>query len=164
LSTQLSTKQASRQSPHTRAFTRLLRAHAALTGRLSAELQEEHGLTINAYEALLRLSREEDSQMKRVDLARSLILTPSGVTRMLDGLEGAGLVERAECPSDRRIVYARLTEAGRAKLDAAGKSHVESIRTVFEGALSGPEIERLADLLERLPLADSDDAACDAAD
>jgi DNA-binding MarR family transcriptional regulator len=157
LSTQISTEQA----PATRAFTRLLRAYAALTGRLSAELQEEHGLTINAYEALLRLSHEEESQMKRVDLAHSLLLTPSGVTRMLDGLERAGLVDRAECSSDRRIVYARLTEAGREKLDAAAKSHVESIRSVFGANLSRDEMVTLADLLERLPLAGADGGACE---
>src|SRR5215216_2470623 len=81
-------------APAVRAWTRLLRAYASTTRLLSAELQAEHGLTISDYEALLVLSRAEDSRMKRVDLARSLMLTPSGITRLLEGLEDAGLVKR----------------------------------------------------------------------
>jgi len=62
--------------------------------------------------------------MKRVGLARRLRLTPSGVTRLLEGLERAGLVERAACPSDLRVTYAQLTEAGREKVEAAPCAHI----------------------------------------
>ena len=78
-----------------RAWTRLLRAHASTTRLLSAALQAEYGLTINDYEALYVLSRADGRRMRRVDLARRLLLTPSGVTRLLEGLERPGLVERA---------------------------------------------------------------------
>ena len=64
--------------PAVRAWTRLLRAYVSTTRLLSAELQEEHGLTINDYEALLVLSRADGGRLKRVELARSLMLTPSG--------------------------------------------------------------------------------------
>ena len=84
------------------AWIRLLRGHAAATRELSAQLVAEHGLTINDYEALLHLSRADEGRMRRVDLAGNLLLTPSGVTRLLDGLEQAGLVERAACASDFR--------------------------------------------------------------
>jgi len=118
---------------------------------MSAQLVAQHGLTINDYEALLHLARAEDGRMRRVDLAELLILTASGVTRRRDGLEAAGLVERASCDSDRRVTYAVLTEAGRTKLRQASKSHVADIRAYFEGRFSSEELTQLAGLLGRLP-------------
>src|SRR6187431_1171049 len=73
----------------------LLRGHAAVRRTLAAQLQAAHGLTLNDYEALLLLSRAEENCMRRVDLADGLQLTASGVTRLLDGLEGHGLVDKA---------------------------------------------------------------------
>jgi DNA-binding MarR family transcriptional regulator len=134
-----------------RAWVALLRAYATTTRALSAELVAEHGLTINDYEALLRLARAEDRRMRRVDLAEALLLTASGVTRLLDGLENAGFVERATCASDRRVVYAVLTEAGRAKLAEASESHLAAVRSLFEARLSEEELAQLAELLARLP-------------
>lgn len=137
-------------SPALRAWRQLLRGHAAATRLLSAELQE-HELTINDYEALLLLSQAEDGRLKRVELAQALVLTPSGVTRMLEGLELAGLVERASCEADLRIVYAQLTELGRERLSAASCGQVGSVRALFEEHLNDEELETLASLLERLP-------------
>ena len=77
---------------------------------LSTRLQGEHGLSLNDYEALLVLSRAEGRRLKRVELARRLLLTPSGVTRLLEGLEAEGLVERAACREDLRVTYAQLTD------------------------------------------------------
>src|SRR6266542_3087018 len=116
------------------AFVRLVRASAAVTRQLSAQLSADHGLSINDYEALLRLARAQDSRMRRVDLANGLLLTASGVTRLLDGLEHDGLVARDECPSDRRVSYAVLTEAGRSKLREASKSHTRQIRELLGGS------------------------------
>jgi DNA-binding MarR family transcriptional regulator len=127
---------------------------------LSAQLQAEHGLTINDYEALLLLSREEGRRMKRIDLSRRLLLTPSGVTRLLEGLERAGLVERAECAVDRRITYAQLTTAGHEKLEAASGGHVGAIVALFEGHLSNAEIDRLAEVLGKLPDVATGDESC----
>lgn len=118
---------------------------------MSAQLVAEHGLTINDYEALLHLSRAEEGRMRRVDLAGRLILTASGVTRLLDGLEAAGLVERASCASDRRVAYAVLTETGRTKLQEASVSHLAGVRAFFEERYTGQELEQLARLLGRLP-------------
>jgi DNA-binding MarR family transcriptional regulator len=117
---------------------------------LSAELQE-HDLSINDYEALLLLSETEGGRLKRVELAQRLVLTPSGVTRLLEGLEVAGLVERASCQADLRIVYAQLTELGRERLSAASCGHDGSVRALFEEHLDDEELETLASLLERLP-------------
>src|SRR3954449_9049451 len=103
------------------AFVRLVRANAAVTRQLSAQLSADHGLSINAYEALLLLARAPEPRMRRVDLAGELLLTAGGVTRLLEGLEREGLVAREHCASDRRVAYAVLTEAGRDKLREASK-------------------------------------------
>ena len=84
-------------------FTRLLRAHAMTARCIGAKLLAEHGLSLNDYEALYLLARADGRRLKRVELARRLVLTPSGVTRLLEGLEEPGLVERAECSSDLRL-------------------------------------------------------------
>ena len=133
------------------AWTRLLRAHATATRLLSASLQAEHGLTINDYEALYVLAHAEGRRMRRVDLARRLILTPSGVTRLLEGLERAGLVERAACARDLRVTYAQLTDAGSERLAAASCAHVRAIRSLLEQHLSESELDELATLLGKLP-------------
>jgi DNA-binding MarR family transcriptional regulator len=143
-----------------RAWTGLLRAHAASTRLLSASLQADHGLTINDYEALLLLSRAEGGRMRRVDLAQQLLLTASGVTRLLDGLERAGLVVKATCASDLRVTYAQLTAAGRAKLEAASCGHVRDLRALFEGRLEEAELETLAQLLLKLHGAGAPGESC----
>jgi DNA-binding MarR family transcriptional regulator len=142
------------------AFVNLLRAHAAATRSLSAQLQAAHGLTINDYEALLRLSRADDGLMRRVDLAEALVLTPSGVTRLLDGLERSGLVKKATCASDARVTYACLTEAGKKKLKEASRSHLAEVRELFAEHYADEELETLATLLSRLSGGRSDAEAC----
>ena len=134
-----------------RAYTRLLRAHATTARCLSARLLERHGLSLTDYEALNALAETQSGYMKRVELARSLGLTPSGITRLLEGLEVAGLVERASCPSDLRITYARLTSRGAGVLADARRDHEERIGALFEDALSDDEIEAFGELLARLP-------------
>jgi DNA-binding MarR family transcriptional regulator len=141
----------SQQASALDAWVRLIRGHASVTREISAQLEAEHGLTINDYEALLHLARAEDGRMRRVDLAQKLILTASGVTRLLDGLERSGLVERASCSSDRRVTYAVLTGAGRERLETASGSHITSVRTFFEERYSEQELDQLAGLLGRLP-------------
>lgn len=133
------------------AWARLLRGHATITRALNTQLVAEHGLTLKDYEALLHLFRAEDNRLRGVDLAELLALSASGVTRLLDGLEREGLVERRVCDFDRRVTYAVLTPAGRDRLEAASQSHLAAIRSVFEERFSEGEIEQLASLLARLP-------------
>lgn len=142
------------------AWVRFLRAHAAVTRELSAELVSEHGLTINDYEVLLHLSRAEHGMMRRVDLAQSVLLTASGITRLLEGLERAGYVERASCDSDARVTYAQLTDEGETKLRDAAGAHVASIREFFVERFSKDEVAALGALLERLPTEPADDVGC----
>ena len=94
------------------AWVSFLRAHAAITRELSAQLQREHGLTLNDYEVLLHLSYADDGMLRRVDLAERVLLTASGITRLLEGLERAGYVCKQTCSSDARVSYAQLTDAG----------------------------------------------------
>lgn len=147
------------ESPAIDAWVRLLRGHAGMRRSVSAQLQAEHGLTVNEYETLLLLARAPDRHMRRVDLADSLQLTPSGITRLLDGLRERGLVDKAACSGDARVSYAVLTEAGHEKLVEASCSHLGAIRTLFEERYSKPEIETLIDLLGRLPGAGSCDGS-----
>ena len=137
------------------AWVGLLRLHAGATRHVSAKLVGEHGLTLNDFEVLLHLSRADEARLRRVDLVERVLLTPSGITRLLDGLEEAGLVERLECPSDRRVVWAVLTPAGRERLDGASESHAAAVHALFEGRLDAEELATLAVLLERLTSADA---------
>jgi DNA-binding MarR family transcriptional regulator len=145
--------------PAVRAWTRLLRAHASTTRLLSAELQSDHGLTLNDFEALYVLSRAEGGRLKRVELAQRLLLSPSGITRLLEGLERAGLCRRTTCPTDLRVAYAELTPEGRERLEAASCAHVGSIRALMEEHFSEDELDELGEMLARLPgVAEGDDA------
>ena len=129
-----------------------LRAHAAITRELSAQLQRAHGLTLNDYEVLLLLAHTEDGMMRRVDLAEAVLLTASGITRLLEGLERAGFVCKETCSRDARVVYAKITDEGREKLSIAGVTHLRGIDELFLGRYSGSELATLAELLSRLPV------------
>jgi DNA-binding MarR family transcriptional regulator len=129
-----------------------LRAHAAITRQLNADLLNDHGLTLSDYEVLLRLSNAENRMMRRVDLAESVLLTASGITRLLDGLERSGYVEKAACASDARVSYAKLTPAGNRKLAEAAETHLAGIEFLFTGRFSEDELEQFGELLLRLPL------------
>ena len=129
-----------------------LRSHSAITRELSAQLQREHGLTLNDYEVLLVLSHAEGGKMRRVDLAETILLTASGITRLLEGLERAGYVCKETCPSDARVSYAKLTDDGRQKLSEAAVTHLRGVDELFLGRYSGSELATLAELLSRLPV------------
>jgi DNA-binding MarR family transcriptional regulator len=141
---------------HLEAWVSFLRAHAAITRALNAELLAEHGLTLNDYEVLLHIARSEHGMMRRVDLADSVLLTASGITRLLDGLERAGYVEKAACASDARVSYAKITDAGRHKLRTAAQTHLRGVDELFTGRFSDGERGTLAELLARLPMTGSD--------
>ena len=152
----------SEQDSATTAFGRFVRAHAALTRRLSGLLLERHGLTLNDFEVLLHLAHAPDRRLRRVDLADRVVLTPSGITRLLDGLERAGLVARAECTADRRVVYAELTDDGLRRFEESRTTHRDAIHSLFAASFRPEEIETLGELLGRLPGAGGDPGACGA--
>jgi len=129
-----------------------IRSHSAITRELSAQLLREHGLTLNDYEVLLVLSHSEHGMMRRVDLAETVLLTASGITRLLEGLERSGFVCKETCASDARVSYAKLTDDGRQKLSDAAVTHLRGIDELFLGRYSGSELATLAELLSRLPV------------
>jgi DNA-binding MarR family transcriptional regulator len=140
------------------AWVRFLRAHAALTRELSSRLEAVHELTLSDFDVLIQLYFAEGRRMRRIDLARSVLLTASGITRLLDGLESAGLVGKERCDSDARVTYAVLTTAGVRKIEEARESHLADIEELFGSRFSPAEREQLAELLARLPLAHTSEA------
>jgi DNA-binding MarR family transcriptional regulator len=150
----------SEQSTCVEAFVALLRAHSSVTRQLSAQLTAEHDLTLSDFEVLLRLSRAPDRRMRRVDLADQVLLSASGVTRLLDGLERQGYVERAACSSDRRVVYAVLTDAGLERLRRAAAGHFGQVDAYFGVRLEAEELASLTQLLDRLGEGETDAADC----
>jgi DNA-binding MarR family transcriptional regulator len=139
-------------------WARLLRGHALVTRELNARLVAEQGLTINEHEVLLRLAHAPEGRMRRVDLADQVLLTPSGITRLLDRLERIGYVDRASCASDRRVTYAVLTDAGLDALRASAEPHLAAVDDLFAARFDEGELETLAELLGRL--SGEDDEAC----
>src|SRR5262245_16954549 len=139
-------------------FAALVRAHAMVTRQLSSQLSADHGLTLSDYEVMLRLARAPDRRMRRVDLAEQVLLTASGVTRLLDGLERSGFVERAACASDRRVVYAVLSDEGLDKLRVASRTHLPQIDALFRQRLEDDELSSLRTLLARFE--EGDDGSC----
>lgn len=133
------------------AWRSFLHAQATIRRRLDAELAAAHDLTLSDYEVLLALARAPGRRLRMSDLADRVLLTRSGITRLVDGLTRAGLVRRTACPTDARVSYAQLTDAGDAKLLEAEAAYLEGVRTLFTERFSGEELEALASLLARLP-------------
>jgi len=140
------------------AWVRFLRAHAALTRELSSRLEALHELTLSDFDVLVQLYYADGRRMRRIDLARSVLLTASGITRLLDGLESAGLVAKERCDSDARVTYAVLTKSGVKKIEDARDSHLADVEELFGSRFSRQEREDLAELLGRLPLAHTAEA------
>ena len=133
-----------------RAWRGMLRAHAALTKALDAQLELEHGLPLSSYEVLMYLADAEGERMRMHDLASSVLLSRSGLTRLVDRLEREGLIERESCPTDARGAFAKLTPAGRKKLDAARQTHLAGVRALFLDHFSEKEQELLGEWWERV--------------
>jgi len=123
----------------------MLRAHAAVTKQLDAEMLSAHGISLSSYEVLLHLDGVADGHMRMCDLAELAVLSRSGLTRLVDRLEREELLVRESCPSDARGSFARLTDAGRGRLAEARPTHLEGVRRVFLGHLSAAEQDALAE-------------------
>jgi DNA-binding MarR family transcriptional regulator len=142
------------------AWRGFLQSHAAILRALDAELQAEHAMTTRDYEVLLYLAQSDEGYLPMSALAERTMLTRSGITRLVDGLVAAGMIERVACPEDARVSYAQLTPCGREKLRQAGRSHVRSVNRLFVEHFSAGEIELLAGLLGRLPGAQAGGGNC----
>ena len=125
-------------------------AHASLLRRLDRELEAEHGISMAWYEVLLRLQRAPEGHLPMSELAGSVFLTPSGLTRLVDRMEAAALVERAACPSDRRVSWAVITAEGRALLRRASVTHLRGIQRHFGRLLDDDEAAVVQTALEKV--------------
>ncbi|HZI75978.1 MAG TPA: MarR family transcriptional regulator, partial [Gemmatimonadales bacterium] len=122
------------------AWQALLHAHHQITRTLDAELREEHDLTLGEYDVLLRLVRAPDRTLRMTEIAQRILISPSGLTRVVDGLEEKGWVQRRRDSDDARVVRARLTDAGREKVRKAARTHLRGIREHFTGRLSNAQL------------------------
>ena len=132
------------------AWRGLLRVHASLSKALDAQLESEHGLPLTSYEVLKYLADAEDDKMRMCDLASSVILSRSGLTRLVDRLERDGLLVRESCASDARGAFAKLAPAGREKLDAARITHLAGVRSLFLEHLTDDDLDVLGALWARV--------------
>jgi DNA-binding MarR family transcriptional regulator len=148
-----------------RAWRGLMRVHASLSKALDNQLEREHGLPLTSYEVLVYLADADGQKMRMCDLASSVILSRSGLTRLVDRLERDGLLVRESCASDARGAFAKLTPAGREKLTAARATHLAQVRALFLDHLTPEEQDVLGDVWARvLPgvagAASTDDCGC----
>jgi DNA-binding MarR family transcriptional regulator len=111
-----------------RAWRNFIETVGTVLADLDADLLEGHGLTSGDYEVFVFLSESPDRSMRMCDLADRLRLSPSGLTRRLDGLVKSGFIVREPSSGDRRVTLAHLTDPGHDKLMAAAPDHVASVR------------------------------------
>jgi DNA-binding MarR family transcriptional regulator len=127
--------------PRLGAWRAFLEAHARVTRRLDDELRAEHGLSLAEYDALLQLARSPGRKLRMNQLADRIVLSRSGITRLIDRLAGAGLVERAHCASDARGAEAVLTRQGLERLRAASTTHLRGVETHFLSVAAADDLE-----------------------
>jgi DNA-binding MarR family transcriptional regulator len=132
------------------AWRGMLRAHAELTKELDAELAREHNLPLSSYEVLLFLADAPDGRMRMAELADSVLLSRSGLTRLVDRLEREGLLKRERCESDARGYFAEITTKGRRIFDAARRTHLDGVRARFLSRFSRDELRTLGALWQKL--------------
>jgi DNA-binding MarR family transcriptional regulator len=132
------------------AWRGFLRVHSSLVRQLDSELSATQNLPLRSYEVLLLLEDARDRRLRMTDLSRSVLLSPSGMTRLVDRLEREGLVDRERCAEDGRGYFAVLTAAGEGRLHAARATHLAGVRRLFLGRFTEAELNRLAGFWDRI--------------
>jgi len=134
------------------AWRGLLRTHRDIVGRLDAELERDHGLPLSSYEVLITLADAPDGRLRMGELADALLLSRSGLTRLVDRVKSQGLVDRQRCPDDARGYFAVITPAGRELLRSARPAHLAGVREHFLRRLDPDQLDALASVWRRLGL------------
>ncbi|MEA2403551.1 MAG: hypothetical protein QOE08_198 [Thermoleophilaceae bacterium] len=132
------------------AWAGFLRAHARLVRELDAELTARHGLALTSYDVLIHLDRAPENRLRMSELADAVLLSRSGLTRLVARLVNAGMVERVGCEDDQRGAWAVLTEEGGRRLREARVTHRRGVRERFLDRFSEAEQRRLGTMWERL--------------
>jgi DNA-binding MarR family transcriptional regulator len=143
-------RQLSVDDPRLAAWGAFLRAHSRVTRELERELQDEQDLSLADYDVLYQLAVAEQHRLRMSELADRLLLSRSGATRLVDRLESAGYVARASCATDRRGLWAHLTDAGRGRLQDAMPTHLRGVTEYFIDRIPGAELDQLRRTLERV--------------
>jgi DNA-binding MarR family transcriptional regulator len=133
-----------------RAWRGLVEAYGELHAALEADLIANFGIDGGDYGVLVNLSEAPEHQLRMCDLAARLHLSPSGLTRRLDGLVRAGFVAREASPTDRRVTLAVLTDRGLAKLEEAAPVHVDGVRRYFVDHLTRTQVRQLGAAFDAL--------------
>lgn len=136
------------------AWRSLLRAHSHLVTVLDKELTRQHGLGLADFDVLRSLAGAGESGQRMTELAREVLLSPSGLTRRLDGLVKSGMAERRQCPNDGRGLLAVLTSKGAEKLQEMQPTHSRGVRSHFTERLSAEDLRKVTSVLEALSGAD----------
>lgn len=132
------------------AWRTFLRAHAAVMRALEADLLANHDLSLASYDVLVQLAEAPEGRLRMSELAEAVLLSRSGLTRLVDRLERDGLVLRASCPSDARGTFAVLTDAGRRRLTDAAPGHLAAVRSCVTDRLEVSELGSLVTILSKL--------------
>ena len=132
------------------AWHAFIRAHARVVRLLESELEAEQQLSLPAYEVLAHLSEAPQRRLRMSDLAALSVLTPSGLTRVVDRLVREGLVERQRCAGDARVVHATITEAGLDRVRTAYPTHLSGVRRHLIDRLTPEQLKAIRDALEPL--------------
>ena len=138
-----------------RAWRAFLVAHARVTDTLATELEAETKLPLTWYDVLVQLSEADENKLRMQDLARAVLLSKSGLTRLVDRMASDGLVTREPCLDDRRGTFVCLSPAGRKRLDGASPTHLRGIAEHFTSYLTEAEAKTLHALLDRIVQAES---------
>ncbi len=144
-----------------RAWRSYIEIHADLISALERDLADQD-LTLGDYQVLVYLSESSEQAMRMCDLADQLQLSPSGLTRRLDGLVAAGFVERKGSAADRRVMMAVLTQAGLAKLEEAAPHHVASVRRHIFDHLDEAQVDAMATIFESITAGLAEEAPAEA--
>ncbi|HEV7846846.1 MAG TPA: MarR family transcriptional regulator [Thermoleophilaceae bacterium] len=128
----------------------MLRAHAQLVRTLDAELARDHDMPLSSYEVLLYLNDSEGGRMRMSELADSVLISRSGLTRLVDRLEREGLLERRRCESDARGLFAEITDEGRRVFAEARRTHLDGVRRLFLDRFTRDELRALGGLWQKI--------------
>ncbi|MEI7743315.1 MAG: MarR family winged helix-turn-helix transcriptional regulator [Chloroflexota bacterium] len=155
----------SASDPRIETWRSFIHAHARLMRRLDEELQAAHGLSLAEYDALLQLVNAPGRRLRMSALADRVVLSRSGITRLVDRLVASGMVERSACTTDARGAEAALTSVGLDRLRAASRTHLDGVQRYFLGVIDPADLESMQRSLDRIGggldgLTDPIDTAC----
>lgn len=131
------------------AWLALLRTHARLWDQLEAQMRRDHGLTIARYDVLAQLD-EAGGRLRLSELASSIVLSPSGLSKLLDRMHASGLIRREPDPNDARSTFAAITRQGRTLITKARRSHHQLLQERFGDALDDADAADLTRIMGRI--------------